>query len=79
MSWRPIPGWHGIYEVNRSGQVRSLPRTVPRGGGSYRVPGGLLSEQTVKGWRVVYLKNNGIRETVYIAVLLREVFGINTG
>jgi hypothetical protein len=27
--WREIPGWEGYYSVSSTGQVMSLPRTVP--------------------------------------------------
>lgn len=72
----PVPGWQGCFEVNRLGQVYSLARTVPRGDGTYTVRGGLLSEQIINGHRAVYLKSCGRRETVYVEVLLREVFGV---
>jgi hypothetical protein len=69
----PVPGWEDIFEVNRLGQVCSLPRRVPRGGGWYRVRGGILTEQVINGHRAVYLKSCGRRETVYVEVLLRDV------
>lgn len=75
MDWQPVPHWQGMYEINRRGQVRSLPRYVERGCGRYWVRGGVLAEQVVNGHRAVYLKNAGRRETVYIAAVLREVYG----
>jgi hypothetical protein len=39
------------------------------------VRGGILTEQVINGHRAVYLKSCGRHETVYVEVLLREVFG----
>ena len=31
-TWKPVPGYEGLYEVSSHGRVKSLPRTTTRGG-----------------------------------------------
>lgn len=38
VSWKPVPGFEGRYEVSDGGQVRSLPRVVRFGVGSREIP-----------------------------------------
>lgn len=63
--WRAVPGYGGVYEVNRSGDVRRRP-------GSFRAPTGLVL-QNVRG-RVRLMQD---RRQVYVlvAALVHEVWG----
>ena len=36
--WLPIPSWEGFYEASTLGRIRSVERTVWRGGGSKGIP-----------------------------------------
>ena len=62
-SWRPIPGFEGLYEVSDQGQVKSLDRERPnKGGGTARIKGRLLKAVTNKdGYKQVDLYKNGKR------------------
>lgn len=59
-TWKPVPGYEGLYEVSDQGRVRSLDRVVPNGS-----PGGrLIQGQPLKtapawgGYRRVCLPKN---------------------
>lgn len=75
MEWRAIPGWEGIFEVSSGGMVRSLARTVERGGTPLRMPGRVLRPATTtKGYRQISLRADGRLQTVGIHRLVAEVF-----
>lgn len=66
MSWRPIPGWEGLYEVSRDGSICSRQRRVPH----------ILRPDTVRGgYQRVSLSRNGkvTRHMVHHLVLLAFV------
>lgn len=53
--WRDIPGWEGVYQVSRGGQVRSLDRRVARSDGWTQYVRGKILEQSLTRdgyWRV---------------------------
>lgn len=60
--WRAIPGWEGLYEINREGQVRRTARLV--GGGRHQ------------GYPVVQLSDqkNGRSKRIYIHRLVCQLF-----
>lgn len=77
--WRPIPGWHGLYQISSDGRVRSLPRRVFRANGrSQWVDGRVLRAVPNNcGGRVVTLSRPprpGVRHrrTAVVTTLMRE-------
>ena len=70
--WLPVLGFEGLYEVSDHGRVRSLPREVRNGRGTW-VAGGALLNPTVdrNGRRVVSLSvhNRATSRLVYRMVL----------
>jgi NUMOD4 motif len=65
--WRPVPGYEGLYEVSRNGDVRSIPR--PSTAGGIMRPG-----RTKKGYRHVALCKNGRQKTWKVATLVAAAF-----
>lgn len=70
-SWKPVPGYEGLYEVSDRGRVRSLTRTIPHLGGS-RVQVGRVLRTRVRpdGHFDVWLSvaGNGRRCLVHVLV-----------
>ncbi len=61
-TWRPVPGYEGVYSVSRAGKVRSEARRVPAcNGGTRQVRERLLSLIVCKRTRAVFvgLSNEG--------------------
>jgi len=52
-TWKPIPGFEGKYEVSDLGRVKSLPRTIQRGGHNYRIRGQILKQTPDKAGRLL--------------------------
>lgn len=75
--WRPIPGWHGFYEVSDHGRVRSLDREIEHSCGKRQFwPGQLLRQGTTKkGYRMVtfYIHGRGSSRCTHALVLLAFV------
>ena len=66
-TWLPIPGWEGLYEVSRHGQVKSLPR--------HRVSGRILRpSEAGGGYRKVQLIHGGRIEHRYVHDLVLTAF-----
>lgn len=78
-SWKPIPGWEGLYEVSDQGRVRSARRAGVLPTGGVRWYGGGLVKPLAKsnGYLCVNLTKRGAREqwAVHRAVLLAFVGG----
>ncbi len=75
--WRPVSGYEGLYEVSDRGRVRSLDRTVARGGGTRkRLSGRVLRQHRVgkMGYRAVNLSRNGQVTKRLVHVLVAEAF-----
>lgn len=65
--WRDVVGYEGLYQVSRSGQVRSVARTVPHGrGGTRNLRERILSKTPVVRGKYVSsnLTKDGITRTV---------------
>jgi hypothetical protein len=61
-TWKPIPGYEGLYECSDRGQVRSLDRQVRAKGGSTKLsPGMVLSQgRSTTGYYSVSLCKAGV-------------------
>jgi hypothetical protein len=75
-TWRPVPGYEGLYEVSDLGRVRSLDRVVTRsGGGTVTCRGVTLALSTRRdGRRKVQLHRDGAGTTRLVAHLVLEAF-----
>lgn len=79
-TWKPIPGYEGLYEASSLGRVRSLDRVVRgRGGCARRISGKVLTPQlNEKGyWTLVLWKNNKLK-TWKISRVVALAFGVIT-
>lgn len=66
--WRPIPGWHGFYEMNREGVIRST---------SSRNPGRIMVQRpTHRSGNSVFLYGKGTPRMHQVAVLYKETWGV---
>ena len=75
MSFLPVKGYEGLYEVNDLGQVRSVDRTVlGKDGVSYRKRGRILRPSVIKdtGYLGVSLWRGNQGETHYVHRLVAE-------
>lgn len=71
-TWRPIPGWTGLYEASSDGQIRSLDRLTING---RRVKGRTLkSFPQPKGYQIVVLARDGGRFAFALHRLIAETF-----
>jgi hypothetical protein len=71
-TWRPVPGYEGLYEVSDLGRVRSLRRMTRRG---WR--GGKILKPTPRdryGHTVVGLSANGIKTVRQVHQIVAEAF-----
>lgn len=58
--WLPVPGFEGLYAVSDAGRVKSLARTVERGGHLLPVKGRVLKPSpTAQGYPLVVLSREG--------------------
>lgn len=74
--WLPVVGFEGIYEVSSIGRVRSLDRTIRRGGGYWptRIQGQLLNPVAINGYRRVNLGRPGHQELAWVHRLVCKAF-----
>ena len=68
-TWKPIPGYEGLYEVSDQGQVRSL-----RGWRNLPVPYVLTQHVTAKGYRKVGLCKAGKPRVWFVHMLVLLAF-----
>lgn len=47
-NWRDIPGYEGYYQINTSGEIKSLDREVKNGDKSKRIIASKIIKQTIK-------------------------------
>lgn len=76
-TWKPIPGYEGIYEASNHGNIRSLDRTVEHINGYNRTLRGRTLQPVTNprhGHLTVVLSKNGIRHRRYIHQLVMEAF-----
>lgn len=75
--WLPVVGWEGYYEVSDMGQVRSVDRIVPNGGGRFcSAPGRLLSPRLqMHGYLCVTLRRGrAVRKIASVHRLVAAAF-----
>lgn len=73
--WLPIPGWEGLYDVSDHGRVRSLDRTVLRGGHPMKCRGRILSpNRDIDGYLLISLHRAGKESKKKIHRLVLEAF-----
>ena len=77
--WVPIPGFEGLYAINRCGDVLSLTRVVKRRDGTIQTFQAriLRPMRHDRLWTVV-LSDHGRQRRFYVHRLVREVFGAGT-
>lgn len=75
-TWKPIPGWEGIYEVSDHGGVRSLDRTTLRSDGQTRRYKGKAMTPTPhpRGHLIVTLQHGRRKTKRYVHQLVAEAF-----
>jgi hypothetical protein len=66
--WRAIPGWEGLYEISRTGQVRSVERVVYFADGRVREYAAVerATHKDGFGYQKVTLKGKGRNQRVLI-------------
>lgn len=74
--WVPVPGYEGLYEVAKSGLLRSLPRKCKTKNGATQVrPGRLLGHVTAAGYKAARLTDStGATRRKYVHQLVLEAF-----
>lgn len=79
-TWKPIPGYEGLYEASDAGRVRSLDRSVPTLNGTAKVPtvrhfkGRIIAHYITRGYPVACLTKNGRGKTFTVARLVLAAF-----
>lgn len=71
MSWKPVPGYEGLYEVSDKGEVVSLPRNYHYGTIYTRT---LLQQREDRGYLRVVLYQNGKRHCLPVHRLVAGAF-----
>lgn len=76
MTWLPVVGWEGLYEVSECGEVRSLSRNfIDKNGVSKKYSGRVLRQYpNAKGHLKVWLIRDNYRSHPYVHSLVLEAF-----
>lgn len=76
MTWKPVVGWEGLYEVSDCGQIRSLGKTVVTKRGVVKKYAGRALRQypNSKGHLKVWLIRDGYRSHPYVHSVVLEAF-----
>ena len=79
-TWKPVPGYEGLYEVSDLGRVRSVYREVPCKIGTRRVFPKILRTPIHKGYRQVNLrgKTRSVHQLVSLAFMGERPKGWHT-
>lgn len=73
--WSDIPGYEGLYQVSRDGQVRRLPGVVSRSNSGLSINGRVMSPRIKNsGYLFISLSKGGQRKNAYIHHLVAQVF-----
>lgn len=73
--WKPVTGYEEIYEVSRSGQIRSLGRYVNNNGTQVWREGKPISLSQIKsGYMVFSARKSNKRKTLYVHKCVAEAF-----
>ena len=75
--WKYIPGYHKYYQVNKSGKIRSVTRTITdKVGHVYTIKSRHIIPEINKnnGYLMVHLCKNGIRKALYVHKIVAEAF-----
>lgn len=73
--WRDIPGYEGLYQVSNLGRVRSLDRTIIRGGIPRKINGTNIKQADNRsGYMTVDLHKNGMVRRYYVHRIVASVF-----
>ena len=74
--WREIPGWEGLYEVSRLGEVRGLPKQIKNnlGVSRYWKARQLQRFSSPSGYQVVNLSCEGFNQQRKVHQLVLEAF-----
>lgn len=74
-TWRPIPGYEGLYEASDHGRVRSLDRRVPHArAGTILCRGKVLAPAMHRGRPHLTLARDGAHRQVGVHTLVLEAF-----
>ena len=76
-TWKPIPGYEGLYEVSDHGRVRSVPRkTIGKDGAVRPFKGKILKFRIQRSghYKVVLYSGNAQKKSKYVHQLVLEAF-----
>lgn len=77
--WRPIPGWEGLYEASRNGEIRSVPRKHSGSQrGKFSVGGIILKPWSGRKRPCVQLWRDNKGQVIPVARLVDQTFGAGT-
>lgn len=73
--WRAVVGYEGLYEISSFGRVRSLPRTVNRGGRAMQIAGLPMRLKTNRcGYLYVNISKGGKQIAIGVHRLVADAF-----
>ncbi len=75
--FKNIPGYEGLYKINRYGKVKSLSRMSFNGSGYYRSKDIILKPSLGSGYKKVVLRNKNKSKTCRVSSLVFKTFKPN--